>query len=250
MGSFTESRVSLFSCLFYIRFVLTTVIYCLLIGIPGILAMPFVSSSIRGKIWRNLIRFYGRIVIRVSGYPSIKVEYYDMAPDDKFPGVVIANHRSGVDAFMYGMWTKDLVQITGDWPYKLPFFGLFARCGGYYNIKTIEYDDFICSASNAILNNKVSVVGFPEGTRSQSREMGQFHGTLFRLAINVKCPVYPFLILGAETVVNRQFKVSPGIIRLYKLPSVRPEEFEGWSAFRLKNHVRDYMALKISELEK
>ncbi|MEI6055260.1 MAG: lysophospholipid acyltransferase family protein [Lentisphaerota bacterium] len=250
MGSSSGSRLSLFSLVFYVRFVFTTVMYCLFIGIPGIMAMPFVSSAVRGKIWRNLIRFYGRTAIRISGYPFIKVKYYDLAPDEKSAGVVVANHRSGADAFMYGIWPLDLVQIAGEWPFKLPFFGLFAKYGGYYNIRKIEFADFIRQASDDILKNNVSVVGFPEGTRSVSCEMGPFHGTLFRLAIEVKCPVYPFLMLGTETVVNRQFKVSPGIINLYKLPAVKPKEFENWTPFQLKSYVRNYMATKIVELEK
>lgn len=250
MGSSIESRVSLFSFLFYVRFLVVTVIYCLFIGIPGIMAMPFVSSSVRGKIWRNLIRFYGRVAIRVSGYPFIKVKYYDLAPEEKVAGVVVANHRSGADAFMYGMWPHDLVQIAGEWPFKLPFFGLFAKYGGYYNIRKIEFNDFIRRASDDILKNNVSVVGFPEGTRSFSREMGQFHGALFRLAVETKCPLYPFLMLGTEKVVDRKFKVRPGIIRLYKLPAVNPEQFRNWTPFQLKGYIRSQMAAKIAELEK
>ncbi|MFA7230419.1 MAG: lysophospholipid acyltransferase family protein, partial [Victivallaceae bacterium] len=163
--------------------------------------------------------------------------------------VVVGNHRSGADAFMFGMWPNDLVQIVGDWPFKLPFFGFFAKWGGYYNIRRIAFDEFIRQASDDILKHKVSVVGFPEGTRSRGSEMGQFHGTLFRLATAVKCPVYPFLILGLGAVVNRQFSVSPGTVRLYKLPKVNPEQFAAWTPFQLKNYVRNYMAAKIVELE-
>lgn len=250
MGPAVGLRVPWFSYLCYARLVAVTVVYCLLIGIPGIMAMPFVTSAARGRIWRNLIRLYGRLAISVSGYPRVRVKYYDLAPGEKEPGVVVANHRSGSDAFMFAMWPADLVQIAGEWPFRLPFFGFFARCGGYYNIRKIQFDDFISRASVDILNNKISVVGFPEGTRSAGREMGQFHGTMFRLALKVKCPVYPFLILGTETVVNRQFVIAPGTIRLYKLPAMKPEQFEGWTSFRLKNYVRELMAAKIAELER
>lgn len=250
MGSSPGVRLRLFSFLFYVRFVLATVIYCLFIGIPEIIIMPFVSSAFRRKIWRNLIRFYGRFVIRASGWPFIKVEYYDLAPDEKSPGVVVANHRSGADAFMFGMWPCDLVQIAGEWPFKLPFFGLFAKFGGYYNISKIAFDDFISGASNNILKDNVSVVGFPEGTRSFNSEMGQFHSALFRLAVEISCPVYPFILLGTGKVVNRQFVVRPGSIRMYKLPAVSPEQFAGWTPFQLKVYVRNHMAAKIAELEK
>ncbi|MFA6103838.1 MAG: lysophospholipid acyltransferase family protein [Victivallaceae bacterium] len=248
MGSSPGLR--LFSFLFYVRFTFATVIYCLFAGIPKIITMPFISSAARHKVWRNLIRFYGKFVIKASSYPFIKVEYYDLAPNEKSAGVVVANHRSGSDAFMFGMWPGDLVQIAGEWPFKLPFFGVLAKCGGYYNISKIAFDDFISRASDDILKNNVSVVGFPEGTRSVNREMGQFHGALFRLAVKINCPVYPFLILGTEKVVNRQFMVSPGFIRLYKLPAVSPERFAGWTPFQLKVYVKNHMTEKIAELEK
>jgi 1-acyl-sn-glycerol-3-phosphate acyltransferase len=250
MGSSPGFRLRLFSVLFYVRFVFATVIYCLFVGIPGIVTMPFISSAARYKKWRNLIRFYGKFVIRASSYPFIKVEYYDLAPNETSAGVVVANHRSGSDAFMFGMWPGDLVQIAGEWPFKLPFFGVLAKYGGYYNISKIAFDDFLDRASNDILKNNISVVGFPEGTRSLNSEMGQFHGTLFRLAAKINCPVYPFIILGTEKVVNRQFVVSPGSVRLYKLPAVNPERFAGWTPFQLKVYVRKQMAAKIAELEK
>ncbi len=250
MGSSPGFRLRLFSLFFYVRFVFATVIYCLFIGIPKIVPMPFISLAARYKTWRNLIRFYGKFVIKASSYPFIKVKYYDLAPSEKSAGVVVANHRSGCDAFMFGMWPGDLVQIAGEWPFKLPFFGVLAKCGGYYNIRGIGFDDFISRASDDIRKNNVSVVGFPEGTRSAGREMGQFHGALFRLAATINCPVYPFLILGTEKVVNRQFWVSPGSIRLYKLPAVSSEQFAGWTPFQLKIFVKNQMAAKIAELEK
>ena len=108
----------------------------------------------------------------------------------------------------------------------------------------------MAAGSKCICNDKFSLVGFPEGTRSGSREMGQFHGALFRLALEIKKPLYPVLIMGNEKIPDLNFIVHPGTIRIYKLPAVQPEQFEGWTPFKFKNYVRELMHSKMAELEK
>ncbi len=249
MNQYTLGQ-KLFSSLFYFRLIVVSFLYCICPGLFFLLVLPFQSRKRRQNTWRWAIKFYGKAVLALSGYPFIRIHYNDLAPEETAPGVYILNHRSGSDAFMVAFLPGGVIQVVNDWPFKLFFYGFFAKLGGYYNIKGTPWEEFLKEAGDDILKYKFSVVGFPEGTRSGCAEMGKFHGALFRLAQEIKCPVYPVVLTGNDKIPDLKFVMHPGTVNIYKLPAVQPETFDGWSGFKLKNYVRDLMADKISELEK
>jgi 1-acyl-sn-glycerol-3-phosphate acyltransferase len=53
------------------------------------------------------------------------------------------------------------------------------------------------------LKNGVSVLFFPEGTRSDSEEMNPFKNGAFKLAIQEKVPILPVLLHGSRNVIPR-----------------------------------------------
>jgi len=210
----------------------------------------FLNPKGRRDVWRRLIKYYGKTVLLLSGYPFIRVKYVDLANEEcARPGVCILNHRSGSDAFFVAELPGKLVQVINDWPFKLPFFGFFAKLGKYYNIKTMPWSEFLQKAGEDINSDGNSVAGFPEGTRSGDNGLGQFHGILFRLAQEIQCPIFPVLILGTEKIPDLNFMMHPGTVRIYKMQPLMPEEFADWTAFKLKKHVRELMCEKIKELE-
>ncbi len=245
----TSLKIKLFTVFFYARLILVTVLFCATAGICFVALLPFKNSDGRRRIWRTAIKCYGKTVLALSGYPFIKIIYKNLAPEEKEPGVVVMNHRSGSDGFLVAYFTGGVVQVVNDWPFKLPFLGFFARQGEYFNIRAMTWDEFLAAGTKCICDEKFSLVGFPEGTRSGCKEMGPFHGALFRLAQQIKKPLYPVLILGNEKIPDLNFVVHPGTIRIYKLPAVQPELFADWTPFKFKNYVRELMQSKMAELE-
>ena len=141
------------------------------------------------------------------------------------------------------------VQIVNKWPFKLPLWGPMARWAGYLSINEMPTEEFFQRAA-ALLRDGVSLLAFPEGTRARSVEMGPFHGSMFRLALETKAPILPLCISGNETIPPRgTLMMRPGRIVLRSLPPVTWDEYKNLTAFQLKNKVRDLISCELAVME-
>ena len=201
------------------------------------------------KRFRRAINWYG-MVITTSPYPFIKLRYETQGTDRLGePYIFVCNHRSASDAFLMGILPHELVQIVNVWPFRIPILGVYAKLAGYLNIRMIPPEQFMRCATQ-LLNDGVSIVFFPEGTRSTCRKMGNFHGSAFRLALESKAAIVPLCISGSETIPPKGSPLlRPGIIRVRRLPAIAADEYMNLTAFALKNRVWKIMDQELSTME-
>ena len=95
----------------------------------------------------------------------------------------------------------------------------------------------------------VSVISFPEGTRSGNRGLNQFYGGIFRVAHELGVSVTPVCITGNENIPSRKFKFSGGHVRIRKLASVKPETIAGLTPFALKTYIREIILNETSKMD-
>jgi 1-acyl-sn-glycerol-3-phosphate acyltransferase len=201
------------------------------------------------KRFRRAINWYGMAIIS-SPYPFIKLRYENLGKDEPGkPYIIVCNHRSASDAFLMGILPHELVQIVNVWPFRIPVLGAYAKLAGYLNIRMIPTDEFLQSASN-LLKDGVSIVFFPEGTRSTSGKLGSFHGSAFRLALQSKAAIVPLCITGSETIPPKGSPLlHPGIIKIRRLPAIEWDEYKHLTAFALKNRVWKIIDNELSTME-
>jgi 1-acyl-sn-glycerol-3-phosphate acyltransferase len=201
------------------------------------------------KRFRRAINWYGMAIIS-SPYPFIKLRYENLGKDGSGkPYIIVCNHRSASDAFLMGILPHELVQIVNVWPFRIPVLGAYAKLAGYLNIRMIPTDEFLQSASN-LLKDGVSIVFFPEGTRSTSGKMGSFHGSAFRLALQSKAAIVPLCITGSENIPPKGSPLlHPGIIKIRRLPAIEWDEYKHLTAFALKNRVWKIIDNELSTME-
>lgn len=244
-------KLYLLNLYFYTLFILlsATVIPLLTIYV-GCSSLLFSSRRKTMKRFRRAISWYGLVVIACP-YPFIKLRYEhcaENAPGE--PYIFVCNHRSASDAFLMGILPHELVQIVNVWPFRIPVLGIYAKFAGYLNIRMMPPDQFIESASR-LLNDKVSVVFFPEGTRSTNRKMGTFHGSAFRLALASKASIVPLCISGSENIPPKGSSLlHPGIITIRRLPAITWDEYKDLTAFALKNRVWKTIDHELSVMER
>jgi len=53
------------------------------------------------------------------------------------------------------------------------------------------------------LEKNVSVMLFPEGTRTRDGELGEFKDGAFRLAIETGCPILPLVVAGTREAMQK-----------------------------------------------
>ena len=110
------------------------------------------------------------------------------------PAVIISNHTSFLDILAVGMITPKMIYLVNDWVYNSPIFGRVVKLAGYYPASQgIE-------GSVEHLRDKIekgySLMIFPEGTRSNTNEMGRFYKGAFYLAEHFNIDVLPVYIHG------------------------------------------------------
>ena len=224
---------------FWIVFTVLT-LFLALVAIPYHIFFKLLSRNQRKSdlLIRRTITHYGAAVIR-SGWPLVRVQFVDCAPDDQPPFVFVANHRSTSDAFLMAFLPGECVQVLNIWTSRMPLVNYLSRTAGYLRVRELPFEEFMEKGAR-LLAEGVSVIVFPEGTRSGSRKLGPFHGAAFRLAQRAGANICPLAISGSENIPLRgSLVMHPGRIVVTKLPAITPEKHKEMSAFTLKMRVRE-----------
>ena len=150
-----------------------------------------------GMIWGRLFYRLFFIPLKVDGKENIKKgQSYVIAP----------NHQSYWDAFLiYGF-----IGIKFKWMMKkelgrIPFVGWACYMAGCIFIDRSSRESGINSIRKAEskLRDGMSVVIFPEGTRSYDGQMGKFKRGAFLISEELKLPILPVTIDGNYDVMSR-----------------------------------------------
>ena len=212
------------------------------------LGAPFFSHRKNMRRFRLMIAVYGYGIIRGLARPAIRTLYDSPPRDARKARIFVSNHVASSDPFLMAFLFEEVVQIVNKWPFKLPVWGIFARWAGYLSIREMPSDVFQSTAAR-LLDEGVSIVAFPEGTRSGGPHVGQFHGAMFRLALATRTPLVPMCIAGNERSPARgSLVLEPATVRVRCLPELAWEDFRDMTAFHLKNHVRQLIQEEVDRM--
>ncbi|MBO4344293.1 MAG: 1-acyl-sn-glycerol-3-phosphate acyltransferase [Victivallales bacterium] len=229
----------MYSALVHISVAASMAAYVCLVFIPYLLVL-LLPKARRGHCMRFLTLGLGWTAVHIGIRPFVKVLYFDEAAEQDFPGIYVCNHRSASDAFLMSLFGKEAVQIVNGWPMRLPFFGFNARMSEYIDSTKIAVEDYP-EVVRELLDKGVSVIAFPEGTRSESPVMNRFHSGIFHLAMELRVPVYPICISGNEHFPDRRFRFhKTRAIHVKRLPPIMPEEYQKFpTAYVFKKRMHD-----------
>jgi 1-acyl-sn-glycerol-3-phosphate acyltransferase len=238
------------SFVFYLLFILFSAIYIPSFTVNVLVVRIFTNHRRAMMEFRKGILYYGKIIIVVLPRFFIKIKFKSLSKEKiTDQAIYIANHRATSDAFLMGILNVEVVQVVNLWPFKVPVLGIMAKCAGYLSVREMSFEDFL-SKCNELLEQKVSIVAFPEGTRSGNKKMGNFHGGLFRVALENKVPIVPLCIMGSEDKPKRRsWILNCGTINIHQLEPIEYEEYKDMSSFKLKSYVRNKMQVYIDRVE-
>ena len=209
----------------------------------------FIPHRYAMKRFRRAISWYGRVMTLIP-FPLIKIHYEDHSKNNSTePYIFVSNHRSSSDPFLMCVLPHEAIQIVNVWPFNIPVLGIYARLAGYLNINRMPSGLFFDRALT-LLKEKVSIIFFPEGTRSGGKEIGNFHGSAFRLALQAQAPIVPICISGNENIPPKgSLLLRPGTIRVRRLPAIVWDDYKDMNVFSLKNRVREIINRELSLME-
>ncbi len=119
--------------------------------------------------------------------------------DEGGPFIITPNHTSLADAITMALLPIHAKWITKAGIFKVPFIGIMMRLAGHISTLRGDSDSGQKSiqASGEWLAKGVSILIFPEGTRSRDGQLGRFKSGAARLAIAAQKPLLPVAITGA-----------------------------------------------------
>jgi len=193
------------------------VIYSAVFGAAACL-LGIVDRSGRAGFWVG--RVWGRLVVRALG---IRVEV-EGSSNGIGTAVYAANHSSALDIPLLFGWLPARFRFV----YKrslarIPFLGWSLPLNGHVSVDRGNAIRARRSLETARcrLARGVSIVAFPEGTRSPDEALRRFKRGSFVLAIEAEAPVIPVSLVGVRRLVGggvRGFR--PGTIRLALHPPI------------------------------
>ena len=235
---------------FYILFLVFSLVYIpsMIMGVA--VARPFSSHAATMRRFRTVIAWYGRTIVSVLPFPLVRVRFEDMRGDSgPGPWLFAGNHRSLSDPFLMGMLPVDGVELMKRWPLKIPVIGFLARLAKYPCPELMTPEEFVSEAVQIVAQG-ISIISFPEGTRTRTGEMGPFHSGIFRVALETRVPIVPFCVHGNAKIPRPgSLLLRPGVLGLRLMPVLKWEEYKDLTAFQLKNKVRDLVRAELEVLE-
>lgn len=119
--------------------------------------------------------------------------------------VVVSNHQSLADIVLMYKTRMQFKWVAKDSLFKIPILGWNMRLARHIRLQRGDFSSIkrVYREAAQWLRNGVSVVFFPEGTRSANQEMGLFQNGAFKLAIKEGVPVLPVKIEGAKDAIPK-----------------------------------------------
>jgi 1-acyl-sn-glycerol-3-phosphate acyltransferase len=199
-----------------------------------------------GRLFRKL----GYFISKVN--PNWKVSIEGRTDlDDRHPYVVVSNHLSNADIPVISNLPWEMKWVAKKELFKLPVAGWMMRMAGDISVDRSSATKRVgvFKKCKRVLDRKVSVMFFPEGTRSRSGKMNKFAPGAFELAIREQVPVVPIAIDGTQGCLPKKTWVFEPDVDV-KLKILDPVDTSGMTkdqGIELMNSVRSRIAAQIAE---
>ena len=146
------------------------------------------------------MRRFGRATCGLSPIWKFAIEGDAPADVSHRAYVVVSNHESTADPFLLAHLPWDMRWVAKEEIFKLPVIGRLMKYGGDIPLRRGDRSSVVTMMAECrrTLAHGVSIMMFPEGTRSTDGSLGRFKPGAFELAIAARVPVLPIAIAGTR----------------------------------------------------
>ncbi len=139
--------------------------------------------------------------------------------DPRRPYIVVANHQSFVDMLLISHLPWEMKWLSKEDFFKYPLVGWLMRMAGDIKLIRGKKESVVAAMESCKdrLSKHVSVMIFPEGTRSTDGEVRKFKDGAFRLAIETGTPILPLVLDGTHPALQKgdwRFGVTDAEVRV------------------------------------
>jgi len=212
MASLWQSVVSAWTWL--------VLVACVLIWFPLMLLLRLATAPFdRGRYAVGyLFRRIGPVVATLNPLWRFRTAGR-MPADPRRPYVVVSNHESFADILLISHLPWEMKWLSKAELFRVPILGWMMQLAGDVPVKRGVGPSAIEAMARCreILATKVSVMIFPEGTRSPTLELLPFKDGAFRLAIEAGVPILPLAVSGTGPALPKhdwRFNRSTATVRV------------------------------------
>jgi 1-acyl-sn-glycerol-3-phosphate acyltransferase len=213
----------------------------------GTLSLIFSLFDSSGKLQHLCSRWWSRINLKISG-TRVAVSGQENAIKDG-PQIFASNHQSIYDILMLsGYLPVQFRWLAKKELFNIPFMGWHMSRMGYIKIDRSNMRQAALSFRKAAekIKSGVSVVIFPEGTRSSDGKLQPFKPGLFSLALHSGVPIVPVSINGSKDIVKKgSLRVNLGKISMILGKPIDVSKYQKGDKTKLMKEVRKAISLNL-----
>ena len=185
--------------------------------------------------------WWSDLVIKLNPYWTFEISGKENL-DKKRTYIIVANHQSLADIVLAYQIKMQFKWVAKKSLFKVPFVGWSMALAKHIKLERGNFGSIkkIYREAAHWLRSGMSVLFFPEGTRSKTDEMGDFNNGAFKLAIKEHVPILPILFEGSGTAIPRGSWVftTQTSAKLKILPAIETTNFQPGDFAKLRDLAR------------
>ena len=216
-----------------------------------------ICYCIAGLIWLGT-RWFDRRLLLLHRFSCLwaSLVFYSFPPwsltlhhrerfDPRTTYIIVSNHQSMLDIPLSFLLFRHFKWVSKAEMFRIPLVGWNMTLNRHVSLKRGDPASIrqMYAACEQHLREGSSIFLFPEGTRSETGEVGRFKEGAFRLAKRNKVPILPIAIAGTREALPKHSLNYHGRqhMDMYVLPPVHPDEYQDISPARLAELVRSHI---------
>lgn len=213
-----------------------------------LLSLAFDRRRLMNNRWMVI---QGIVVTKMSPFWKVITEGREKIDQDQ-AYIIVPTHQSMLDIVFFNMLRHRLRWVSKIEVFRMPLIGWEMRMVKYIELVRGNKSSVIkmmeqCAES---LQDGISVVIFPEGTRSLTGAIGKFKTGAFQLAVKTDKPLLPVLIDGTGEILPKKGIIfgSRRTVRIRVLDPIFPGQFGTGDPEELAARVRSLMVTAMDEM--
>ena len=225
----------------------TMIVMTPVIAITRLVTMPFDPGAyLAGRMFRRVA------VIQQKLNPLWTFSVSGTVPDDpRRPYMVVSNHESFVDMLLISHVPMEMKWLSKSEFFKIPFVGWAMWMVGDIKLYRGDKKSGIQALQECRdrLDKHVSVMIFPEGTRSKTGALQEFKTGAFRVAVQAGVPVLPIAVLGTrDALVKHDWRFGRSHAEVRVLEPISTDGLTKHDVLDLTAQARDAIASALDEM--
>ncbi|XP_020109509.1 1-acyl-sn-glycerol-3-phosphate acyltransferase-like [Ananas comosus] len=229
----------------FVSMMVTTFIWAVVM----VVLLPWPYARIRqGNVYGHVT---GRMLMWILGNP-IKIEGSEYS---NTRGIYICNHASPLDIFLI-MWLTPTgtVGIAKKEIIWYPLFGQLYVLANHLRIdrsNPIAAIESMKEAAKIIVKKNLSLIIFPEGTRSKTGRLLPFKKGFVHIALQSRLPIVPIVLTGTHRAWRKNsLRVRPAPLTVKYLPPIKTVDWEPEKINEYVEMVHDLYVENLPESQK